>query len=84
MFLASGFQMPVTDFFIRMYARAYQHWLEKGDPKQTKDFVFGSQEVQEAYKKHVQEHGSKALLVRHLKNVERLNQQPLPVGRVLP
>ena len=53
MFLASGFQMPVTEFFVRMYARAYQHWLEKGDPKQTKDFVFGSPDVRDAYKKHV-------------------------------
>ena len=82
-FLASGFRMPVTEFFVRMYARAYQHWLEKGDPKQTKDFVFGCPEVRDAYKKHVKEHGSRALLARHLENVQRLNRQPLPVGRVL-
>ena len=73
----------MTEFFVRMYARAYQHWLEKGDPKQTKDFVFGCPEVRDAYKKHVKEHGSRALLARHLENVQRLNRQPLPVGRVL-
>ena len=83
-FCASGFQMPVTEFFVRQYARAYQHWLDGGNPKETKDFVFSSQEVQDAYKKHIKEHGAKALLVAHLKKVERLNSQPLPVGRVLP
>ena len=83
-FSASGFQMPVTPFFVLQYARAYQHWLDGGNPKQTKDFVFSSQEVQDAYKKHIKEHGAKALVVAHLKNVERLNRQPLPVGRVLP
>ena len=76
--------MPVTEFFVRQYARAYQHWLDGGNPKETKDFVFSSQEVQDAYKKHIKEHGAKALVVAHLKNVERLNRQPLPVGRVLP
>ena len=83
-FTACGFQMPVTEFFVKQYARAYQHWLDGGDPKQTKDFVFSSQDVQDAYKKHIKEHGAKALVVAHLKNVERLNRQPLPVGRVLP
>ncbi len=47
-FLASGFQMPVTEFFVLQYARAYQHWLNDGNLSQTKDVVFHSQDVRAA------------------------------------
>ena len=80
-FLASGYQMPVAELFMLQYSRAYEHWLQGGDPKETKDFVFQSDEVRQAYKRHMDIHGSKALLKAHFKRKESLNVQLLPVGR---
>ena len=72
--------MPVTEFFILQYARAYEHWLMGGDPKDTKDYVFKSDAVREAYKRRIQNHGSRALLAEGIKHKEKLNAQPVPVG----
>ena len=82
-FMASGFRMPVTEFFVKMYARAYQHWLEGGDAKETSDFVFGFQDVRQAYEQHISEHGVNAMLRAHLRHEMSINDDgPLPVGRI--
>ena len=81
-FLATGFQMPVTEFFVKQYARAYEHWLQDGDPEKTKDFCYESKDLQNSYAFHISKHGSKAMYKAHTQHVEDLNVQPLPVGRV--
>ena len=81
-FLATGFQMPVTEFFVKQYARAYEHWLQDGDPEKTKDFCYESKDLQNSYALHILKHGSKAMYKAHTQHVESLNVQPLPVGRV--
>ena len=82
-FLASGFKMPVTEFFVKMYARAYQHWLEGGDANDTSDFVFRFDDVRQAYEQHISEHGVRAMLRAHLRHEMSITDEgPLPVGRV--
>ena len=81
-FMASGFQMPVTEFFVKMYASAYSRWLRGDGPLKTYEMVLEDTELLNCYAEHIEIHGARAMLQAHIENKDRLNQEPLPVGRV--
>ena len=77
--------MPVTEYWVAMYDKAYAHWADdQGDAKDTAAYVMSFDHIKRLQANHVEEHGARAILAAHKNKLEEMDKKPAPTGVPIP